>query len=168
MLTQIAGAQTISQVVTPANVPSITYTGPISHMARPVTPQKVLAGTVQVGIKLSDPPLVVSVGANAKQNGTSMTADQQRAYLAQIKQKQDAVMAQVSAMGGVELGRVSKGHNALIVSIDASRLQDVHGISGVIAVRPVEDVQLTTAPVPDLATTDAYIGAASVQAGGYT
>ena len=121
-----------------------------------------------MGIKLSDPPLVVAIGVNAKQNGTTMTADQQRAYLAQLKQKQDAVMAQVSAMGGVELGRVSKGHNALIVSIDASHLQDIHGINGVVAVRPVADVPLTSAPVPDLPTTDAYIGASAVQASGYT
>jgi subtilisin family serine protease len=157
-----------AQVAAPANLPSITYTGPISKVARTSTPQKVLAGIVQVGIKLQDPPLVVAVGVNAKQNGTTMTADQQRAYLAQLKQKQDAVMAQVSALGGVELGRVSKGHNALIVSVDASRLQDIHAISGVVAVRPVADISLTSAPVPDIPTTDAYIGAAAVQGLGFT
>ncbi len=32
-----------------------------------------LTGTVQVGIKLQDPPLVVAVGVNAKQNGITMT-----------------------------------------------------------------------------------------------
>ena len=124
-------------------------------------------GIVQLGIKLQDPPLVVAVGANAKQNGIAMSDAQQRAYLASIKQKQDAVMAQVKAMGGTELGRVSKGHNALIVSIDASHIADIHGIDGVIAVRPVPDHVLSDA-TPTLALTNAYIGATAVQNNGYT
>ncbi len=85
----------------------ITITAPYSPPS-----QSASTGQVQLAIKLTDPPLVVAVGANAKQNGIRMTADQQRAYLAQLKQKQDAVMSQVQALGGVELGRVSKGHNA--------------------------------------------------------
>jgi subtilisin family serine protease len=167
-MAQVANAQAVSHVGAAVNSSSSTYTGPISRFSRPVTPGKVLVGTVQVGIKLSDPPLVVAVGVNAKQNGTTMTADQQRAYLAMLKQKQDAVMAQVRGLGGVELGRVSKGHNALIVSVDAGRLQDIHGINGVVAVRPVADIPLTSAPVPDIPTTDAYIGAAAVQGLGFT
>lgn len=128
----------------------------------------VLSGLVQVGIKMQDPPLVVAVGANAKKTGITMTADQQRAYLAQIKQKQDALMSQVKGLGGVELGRVSKGHNALIVSIDASHLQDIHAMGGVVAVRTVSDYHTAVAPVPDIPTTDAYIGAAAVQGQGFT
>ncbi len=127
-----------------------------------------LTGTVQVGIKLQTPPLVVAVGANAKQNGITMSPAQQRAYLAQLAQQQNAVMSQVSSLGGIELGRVSKGHNALIVSIDASRLQAIHAISGVVAVRPVSDYQLSATPVPDLATTDAFVGATAVQQSGFT
>ncbi len=143
-----------SHVSTPPNLSSSAYTGSISSVHH-ANPEEVLSGPVQVGIKLQDPPLVVAVGANAKQNGITMTADQQRAYLAQLKQKQDAVMSQVASMGGVELGRVSKAHNALIVSIDASKIAQIHGISGVVAIRPVPDRQLSVAPVPDLATTDA-------------
>jgi subtilisin family serine protease len=167
-LVQITNAQNKSHVGTPVNLGSSVYTGTISKMARPGTPGKVLKGLVQVGIKLQDPPLVVAVGANAKQKGIAMTADQQRAYLAQLTQKQNAVMSQVKALGGVELGRVSKGHNALIVSVDASHLEEIHGIEGVLAVRPVTDYRLSAAPVPDLATTDAYIGATAVQRSGFT
>jgi subtilisin family serine protease len=167
-LMQLAHAQSTSNVGIPANLTTSTYTGPIAVMPRTAVAGTALTGTVQVGIKLQAPPLVVAVGANAKQNGITMTSAQQRAYLAQLAQQQDAVMSQVSALGGVELGRVSKGHNALIVSIDASRLQAVHGISGVVAVRPVSDYQLTAAPVPDLATTDAFVGATAVQQSGFT
>jgi len=121
-----------------------------------------LTGTVQVAVKLQDPPLVVAVGANAKQNGIQMTAAQQIAYLAQLKQKQDAVMSQIRSAGGVELGRVSKGHNALIVSIDAGLLHSVEGTSGVLAVRPLTDTKLA------LAVTLPYIGATAVQSTGIT
>ena len=166
-LATIANAQSNSHVSTPPNLSSSAYTGSISSVHH-ANPEKVLSGPVQLGIKLQDPPLVVAVGANAKQNGIAMTADQQRAYLAQLKQKQDAVMSQVASMGGVELGRVSKAHNALIVSIDASKIAQIHGINGVVAIRPVPDRQLSVAPVPDLATTDAYIGATAVQNSGFT
>ena len=152
----------------PPNLRSYAYRSPVSGVPGPSAKRQTLTGRVQVGIKLQDPPLVVAVGVNAKQNGITMTAAQQIAYLAQIKQKQDAVMAQVAALGGVELGRASKAHNALAVSVDASSLQSIHGISGVLAVRPLADYQISAAPVPDLATTDAYLGIASVQAGGVT
>jgi subtilisin family serine protease len=165
---QIAEAQTKSHVSAPANALSSAYTGPISKLPSSEAPGKVLKGLVQVGIKLQDPPLVVEVGANAKQNGIAMTAAQQRAYLAQLEQKQNAVMAQVKALGGVELGRVSKGHNALMVSVDASHLEEIHGMDGVIAVRPLPDYPLSAAPVPDLPTTDAYIGATAVRGSGFT
>lgn len=152
----------------PPSLSGYTYAGSPSAARAPAVTAKALTGRVQVAIKLQDAPLVVVVGVNAKQTGIAMTAAQQQAYLAQIKQKQDAVMAQVAALGGVELGRVSKGHNALAVMVDASALQAIHGISGVVAVRPLADYQVSSAPVPDIPTTDAYIGAAAVQGGGFT
>jgi subtilisin family serine protease len=155
-------------VAYPPNLAGYTYTGPASAARAPALIGKALTGRVQVAIKLEDAPLVVAVGLNAKQTGITMTAAQQQAYLAQLKQKQDAVMSQVSALGGVELGRVSKGHNALAVMVDASALQAIHGISGVVAVRPLADYQVSSAPVPDIPATDAYIGATSVQGSGFT
>jgi subtilisin family serine protease len=163
VVSQIAAiAQNQSQVGVPGDLSKSIYQGPVSHVPWSKKPQKVLTGTVGVGVKLQDPPLVVQVGANAKQNGIQMTAAQQMAYLAELKQKQDAVMAQIRTMGGVELGRVSKSHNALIVSIDASQLQAVHAINGVVAVRPIPDHTLS------LAVTLPYIGATAVQASGIT
>jgi subtilisin family serine protease len=126
-----------------------------------------LTGITQLAIKLQDPPLVVAVGANAKQNGIRMTADEQRAYLAQLKQKQDAVMSQVRSLGGVEVGRVSKAHNALLVSADASLIPAIHAINGVLAVRPLSDYQVAAAPSPDVPTTDAYVGVTTVQNNGF-
>ena len=152
----------------PASLGGSIYSGPVTSARGPLGPNKVLTGRVQVAIKLQTPPLVVAVGVSAKQTGITMTAAQQIAYLAQIKQQQDAVMAQVTALGGTELGRVSKAHNALAVSVDAGSLQAIHGINGVVAVRPLADYQISTAPVPDLPTTDSYVGATSVQNSGFT
>ena len=133
--------------------------------------QSVMKGQVQLAIKLQDPPLVVAVGTNAKQNGITMSASQQQAYLAQLKQKQDALMSQVKSLGGVELGRVSKGHNALMVSIDASQIQALHNIAGVAAVRPLYDYPVSStvnlSGQPDLPTTVGYLGGTTVQNNGF-
>ena len=156
----------IAQIGTRGAVPdvsSLTYKNGISKMPYSRPAQSSLTGQVQLAVKLQDPPLVVAVGANAKQNGIKMTAAQQQAYLAQLKAKQDAVMSQIASLGGVELGRVSKGHNAVMISIDAKQLPALHNIAGVMAVRPLADPLLSTSSVsdgqPDLPTTLSYIGA---------
>jgi hypothetical protein len=153
------------------DVSSYTYQGTIVRVPYSRPAQSVLTGTVQLAIKLQDPPLVVAAGANAKQRGIAMTAVQQQAYLDQLQQKQDAVMATVRALGGVELGRVSKAHNAVMVAIDASHIAALHGITGVTAVRPVADIQTTftssTSSQPDLGTTLSYVGGLMAQSEGF-
>ena len=80
-------------------------------------------------------------------------------------------MTTVKALGGVELGRVSKGHNALLVSIDASHLAALRGIGGVVAVRPLSDYTISTTGLPsgqpDLPTTISYLGGVTAQNAGY-
>jgi len=66
-------------------------------------------------------------------------------------------------LGGTVLGRISKAHNAVLANIDASRLQTLKGLSGVIAVRPVADIPLTSSDV-----SIPYIGASALQAYGIT
>ena len=168
LLCSSAIAQTHSPVV---DVSSSAYQGTLTTSPYAPSTQSTMKGQVQVTIKLQDPPLVVAVGANAKQNGIKMTAAQQRAYLATLKQKQDAVMSQVRSLGGVELGRVSKGHNAIMVSIDASMLTVLHGITGVTAIRPIAtyavSAGVSTTGQPDLATTLTYVGGVTAQNAGY-
>jgi len=77
-------------------------------------------------------------------------------------------MSQVAAQGGVELGRVSKAHNAVMVRIDSSKLSALKTIANVTAVRPVVDTDFTPKAQPDLPTTLPYIGAVAVQSSGYT
>jgi len=154
------------------DVSSQAYPGAIVTTKYSPPSQSMMKGQVQLAIKLQDPPLVVAVGANSKQGGIKMTAAQQQAYLAQLQQKQNTLMTTVRALGGVELGRVSKAHNAVMVSIDASQIAALHGISGVVAVRPIADIATTftsvTSGQPDLATTLAYIGGVAAHNEGYT
>src|SRR5215510_15011281 len=49
-----------------------------------VLPQAMTAGDIEVVVQLSDPPLAVASGRNAKQQGSRLNAAQQRAYLDQL------------------------------------------------------------------------------------
>src|ERR1017187_1666190 len=94
LLDAAAIAQVRPEVATP-DPSSYIPAGPVSAVAAPAGMRNPLTGLVQVGIKLQDAPLVTLLGSNAKQNGITLSADEQRGYLAQLKQKQDAVMSQV-------------------------------------------------------------------------
>jgi subtilisin family serine protease len=118
-------------------------------------------GTVDIWVRLTDPPLAVANGPSAKQKGARLSPSQQRNYLRQLAQKQDAAMAKISALGGTELARVSKGHNALAVAIDASKLSSVAALPEVRTIRPVVNYELA------LANTVPYVGAAAVQGAGF-
>src|SRR5207245_2921115 len=115
----------------------------------------------EIVVGLIDAPLAVAHGRNFKQLGGSLNAGQQRAYLHQLAQKQDALMGQVRGLGGNELARVSKALNAVVIAIDASRIQDVAALPGVRTIRPLINYQL------DLSETVPYIGASAVQAAGF-
>src|SRR4029077_6807369 len=84
-----------------------------------------LGGDIQVVIKLADPSLAQAHGKNAKQLGGNLSAAQQRQYVALLGQKQDALMAQVRNLGGREIARLAKAHNAVIVAIDPAQVPPV-------------------------------------------
>jgi subtilisin family serine protease len=117
-------------------------------------------GEIEVLVGLVDAPLSVKHGRNFKKVGGALSKAEQKAYLRNLKGKQDALMGRIAALGGRELGRVSKAANAIAVSIDASRLKDVLDLPGVRSIRPLLNFQL------DLSETVPYIGAAAVQAAG--
>ncbi|HEV8554436.1 MAG TPA: S8 family serine peptidase [Casimicrobiaceae bacterium] len=148
----------LGQTKVPVDVSSLILTSTPST----AVPAGVAKGQVQVIVRLSDAPLAKAMGPNAKRNGTIWSAGQQRAYLAQLKSKQDGVMAQIAAMGGSELARLSKANNALIVKVDSKRLADIAKLSGVTKVRPVIDYEAA------LSETVPYIGAAALQVAGVT
>lgn len=121
-----------------------------------------MTGTVQVAVRLTDAPLALAVGANAKRLGGNLTLAQRQAYMANLKAKQDALMAKISALGGIELARVSKSYNALVISADATKLPQIAQLPGVSALRPVIDHQTS------LTSTVPYVGAKALQDVGLT
>src|SRR5262249_48387421 len=119
-----------------------------------------LAGDVQIVVQLTDPSLAVAHGKNAKKTGGKLNPGQQRAYLVQPGQKQDALLGQIRSLGGRDSAKLSKALNAVVVTINASRVPAVAALAGVRSVRPLHDYQL------DLSETVPYIGAAAVQNAG--
>ena len=118
-------------------------------------------GEVDVWVDLTGPPLAAAVGLHAKQKGSKLNPGQQRAHLQQLAQAQDSLMGQIRGVGGRELARVAKAHNAIAVAVDASRVTQIAGFQGVKAIRPVIDYEL------DLAAVRSHIGAAAVEAAGF-
>jgi minor extracellular serine protease Vpr len=117
-------------------------------------------GEVEVWVKLAGSPLAEAHGANAKTRGGRLSLSERRAYLQTLDRRHDAVSAAARRLGGQELGRVSRAHNAVALRIDASRLADVASLPGVVTVRPVHDYQLALSEVVP------YVGAAAAQAVG--
>lgn len=117
-------------------------------------------GEVEVVVGLVDAPLSVKHGRNFKKVGGVLSGSEQRAYLRDLKGKQDSLMGRIRALGGRELGRVSKAENAIAVAVDARMLGAIADLPGVRSIRPLLNFQL------DLSDTVPYIGAAAVQAAG--
>jgi subtilisin family serine protease len=138
----------------------------VSHLAVPpdevtVAPElRQAAGRVQVVVRLTDAPLSVAVGANAKQRGAALTAKQQRSYVSSLASKQDALSKKIGALGGVTLAKVSKALNAVVVEVDAAKIDAVAALGGIASIRMVGTYE------KDLSETVPYIGAAAVQAAG--
>jgi subtilisin family serine protease len=121
-----------------------------------------VTGPVEVAVRLTDPPLAIANGPNSRRIGGRLSSDAQRAYLERLRQAQDAVLAQIAALGGQEIGRVSKAYNAVLVSIDAAQIPAVQTVAGVVSVRRVRDYQL------GLSTTVPYIGGSQLHGTGAT
>jgi minor extracellular serine protease Vpr len=145
------------------SVPDVSQLAlPQPQTTAPVSPLLLRStGRVNVWVQLADAPLALAK-VNARNAGTALTRDVQRAYLKQLHDKHNELASKAASMGAKELGRVSKAHNAVAFSIDASKIPILAAQPGVVAVRPVIDYSM------DLSETVPYIGATAVQNQGYT
>jgi subtilisin family serine protease len=156
----------LSQLALPGG-PVATSAVPLSQMpGRPasaaVDPSLLRArGPVEVWVKLSEPSLAEAHGNNAKTSGGRLSLTERQAHLRALDRRHDEVSSFAGRMGGVELGRVSRAHNAVALRIDAARVVDLANLPGVAAVRAVMNYELA------LADTVPYIGAAAAQAAGH-
>ncbi|MBE0696525.1 MAG: S8 family serine peptidase, partial [Anaerolineaceae bacterium] len=115
------------------------------------------SGEVQIVVRLKDEPLVLAVGQYAKKKGSKLSMAQQKAFVGKTSQNQAVLIQQVEALGGRQIARIKIALNAVIFSIDASKLNDVAKLTNVASIRPVVDYQV------DLSETVPYIGASYVQ-----
>lgn len=146
----------VAQTPLPNDIASLMLPGTVTVDQQPSRLRQ-QTGTIQVAVRLADQPLALAVGANAKRVGSKMTLSQRQAYMASIKSKQDALMAQIRSLGGAELARLGKAYNALVVSVDASKLPQVAKLPGVSAVRPIVNHEKS------LVNTVPYVGASALQ-----
>ncbi len=117
-----------------------------------------VSGQVRVVVRLSSPAVAdLVIDSNA-------SAAAQRAQLRTLKLEQDKFLAQVKAIDPKmkPLGAVQRVMNAVMLTVDASRLSQVAAISGVTRINPVKDFELDTASevVP-------YVGSQAVQDSGF-
>ena len=152
---------TVAQTALPNDAASLRLASPGTVTQQPSRLRQQV-GEVQVAVRLADQPLALAVGLNAKRLGSKLTLDQRRAYVAGLKAKQDALMAQVRSLGGREVARLTNTYNGLVVAIDAARLPQVAQLAGVTGIRPVVDFE------KHLGSTVPYVGAAALQAMGVT
>lgn len=118
------------------------------------------SGVVQIVVRLRDLPLAATMISEAKQKGGLFKPDQQRAYLSALNRKQGDLLGQIANLGGVEIARVSKAINAVIVEVDAARLDEIAAMPDVLSIRPVVNYEV------DLSETVPYIGAFAMQVKG--
>lgn len=118
-------------------------------------------GEVEVVVTLTDAPLAVAVGQGAKQKGVKLNPGQQRKYANDLGNKQNALLQQIAALGGREQARLTKALNAVVVTVDAARINEIAALPGVRSIRPMGEYQL------DLTETVPYIGATAVHGSGF-
>jgi len=139
-------------------VPADQETSPGGRIAPQLLGAK---GQVQVWVQL-DGESLATASANAKSAGLPLTRDAQRAILDELRGKHDDLSSTAASLGGRELGRVSKSHNAVAFQIDAAQVTALAAQPGVVTVRPVVDYAVA------LSETVPYIGASAVQNLGLT
>ena len=101
-------------------------------------------GTVEVVVRLVDPSQAELAGKDVKWRGSKATPEQQIAYKASLDAKQQALISQLQALGGVQTGRLTKALNAVVVQIDASQIATISKLAGVKSVRPVGRYELAS------------------------
>jgi hypothetical protein len=128
----------------------------------PAAPVAVSKGRVNVIAFLKDDPLAVALTkarpADAPRKAVVWSAAQQRAYVANLVAKQDAVVNAANALGATYAGRVTNAANGVLFSIDAENVGALANLTAVATVMPVEDMQHAS-----LSGTDDYVGATAAR-----
>jgi minor extracellular serine protease Vpr len=150
-------ALVVLSLVIAGGISAASTNGPDPATDVPLTdamPLGVQHGTVTAAVKLDAPSL------SEKNAEGTLSKAQQQAYLGTLQTQQNGVVAQTSALGGQTVTRLTKAIDAIVVSIDRSKLDNVEALPNVDTVRIIRNYTY------DLGDTVPYIGAAALQAAG--
>ena len=140
-----AGDQVREPAPPPADVVAPLKTNPLRN-----------SGAVHVLIHLNDPPVAqvyattLAASALPKDRAEADATSAAQAHLTRIKEAQEnlaAILAQ-PRFGAREIYRVQRALNAIAVTIDAERLEQLRQLPGVKQVRPLVPESPTSVPQP--------------------
>ena len=119
------------------------------------------SGSVDIVVQLSEAPLALANGENSHRLGGVMNRNGHIAHSAKVHETAGRIAQQDRrTRREPRSGRVRIAYNAAIVRVDASKLEAVAALPGVMTVRPVGEYKLS------LNETVPYVGAAAVHAAG--
>ena len=125
---------------------------------RPVAPSQ----RVNVVAFMNDQPLAAALVAarapGAAPRSVPWTAEQQRAYVAQLKARQAQVISAAKGLGGTVVGQLTNASNGVLMSIDANQVGALSRVADVASVMVVEDFATALSRVTE------YVGATALQA----
>ena len=117
-------------------------------------------GEMEVFVRLAEQPVVGWRNARVEAGAEAPDSEAQKNYAAALSQQLEVLSGQLSAMGATELSRLRVGDNGIRVKVDMSQLDQIRGLTGVVAVTKV------TQYTPDLTKSVPWIGASAVQSSG--
>lgn len=94
-------------------------------------------GLVEVWVNLKTPPLSKQVRALKNATGAKPDAEKLKLLSAQLRDEQDALMAQLLPLGARELTRISLTRNAVAVRVQADRIREIEQLSTVLSVQRI-------------------------------
>jgi len=121
---------------------------------------KSAAGEIEVVVQLSGEPLAIANGEDSRRFGGKLNRAQQINYTSNLRTRQTALLNRITALGGKEVARVRVAYNAVIVKVDAAKLQSIATLPEVASLRSVGRYKIA------LEETVPYIGASAAQAAG--
>lgn len=143
-----------------------TGSTPVVADTSAVMAQTTPSGEISYSVVLATKPLSVAF-AEALAQGRRMSDDEQRAYVANLRVAQGAVVNAIGALGGREIARVSIALNAIFITANSSVAKQIVRLNGVRSVLEVTDLHTQAGSAsPDFKEVVPLIGANTLRASG--
>lgn len=109
-------------------------------------PLRSAKGKVDVSVTLSQAPVAEVVAEDALTTGDLPSPADQRARTAAVQAQQATLTAQARSLGATVTGRATRAGNVVTLRLDASKVDDVAALPGVVSVKRVARYRTTASP----------------------